>query len=97
MQMAQMRALETGRFLVRATNTGLTGIVTPEGEIMQQAPLFTTTTLTNTIIPMSGVTPYSKYGDSSVFTFLFCSVLVLYVRSRWFNVLSKRRCQDALP
>lgn len=67
MQMAQMRALETGRYLVRATNTGLTGFVMPNGKISARAPLFTTTTLTSTIIPMSGLTPYARWGDQVVF------------------------------
>ena len=67
MQMAQMRALETGRYLLRATNSGLTAIVTPDGKISKQAPLFTTTTLTGSILPMSGLTPYAKLGDRWVF------------------------------
>lgn len=66
MQMAQMRALETGRYLVRATNTGLTGFVGPDGRIRQQAPLFVTTTLTDDIVPMLGMTPYAKLGNQWV-------------------------------
>jgi apolipoprotein N-acyltransferase len=77
MQMAQMRALETGRYLVRATNTGLTGFVMPNGKISARAPLFTTTTLTSTIIPMAGLTPYARWGDQVVFSGL--SLLVSMV------------------
>jgi len=66
MQMARMRALETGRFLLRSTNTGMTGIVSPTGEIISQAPLFQDTVLTGTIIPMGGMTPYAKWGDKPV-------------------------------
>lgn len=78
MQMAQMRALETGRYLVRATNTGITGFIAPDGSIRKQAPSFTTTTLTDTIVPMGGVTPYSRIGDNLVFAALILLVLVLY-------------------
>jgi apolipoprotein N-acyltransferase len=78
MQMAQMRALETGRYLVRATNTGTTGFVAPDGSIIQQAPLFTTTTLTDSIVPMTGLTPYAKWGDETVFAGLIGLVLVLW-------------------
>jgi apolipoprotein N-acyltransferase len=66
MQMARMRAIETGRFLLRATNTGMTGIISPKGEIVNQAPLFQETTLTGTIVPMGGMTPYAKWGDKPV-------------------------------
>lgn len=70
MQMAQMRALESGRYLLRATNTGLTGFVGPDGRLFKQAPMFTTTTLTDKIVPMTGMTPYAHLGDKLVFLIL---------------------------
>lgn len=73
MQIAQLRALETGRFLLRATNTGITGIVNPKGELIKQAQPFTTTVLTGAITPMGGLTPYAKIGDK----FILYSLLVL--------------------
>ena len=84
MQLAQMRALETGRYLVRATNSGLTGFVLPNGQISKQAPLFETTTLTDTIVPMAGVTPYAKFGDKTVFAGLLVLVMIAFgvTRSR---------------
>lgn len=78
MQMAQMRALETGRYLIRATNTGVTGFIGPDGIIISRAPLFSTTTLTDTILPMGGVTPYAQVGDNAVFAGLCLLVMVLY-------------------
>ena len=77
MQMAQMRALETGRYLLRATNSGLTAIVTPDGKISKQAPLFTSTTLTGSILPMSGLTPYAKLGDRWVFAGLLSWLMLV--------------------
>ena len=82
MQMAQMRALETGRYLVRATNTGLTGFVQPNGKISKQAPLYTTTTLTDSIVPMSGLTPYARLGDKWVFASLCMLLVVVFAISR---------------
>ncbi|MGY6277802.1 apolipoprotein N-acyltransferase [Methylomonas sp. MgM2] len=83
MQMAQMRALETGRYMARATNTGLSGIVLPNGKIRHQAPLYTTTTLTGEIIPMTGLTPYARYGDRMIFIGLIVFVVtVLGLESR---------------
>ena len=66
MQMARMRALETGRFLLRSTNTGVTAIVSPQGGIVKQAPLFQQTALTGSFIPMGGMTPYAHWGDHPV-------------------------------
>jgi apolipoprotein N-acyltransferase len=77
MQMARMRAIETGRFLLRSTNTGMTGIVSPTGVIINQAPLFQETVLTGTITPMGGMTPYARFGDKPVIglmiILLFCA------------------------
>jgi apolipoprotein N-acyltransferase len=70
-QIARMRAMETGRYLLRATNTGLTGIVAPDGEIVGQAPLFKTTVLTGALTPMAGVTPYARLGDGVIIYALF--------------------------
>ncbi|MCQ8105653.1 apolipoprotein N-acyltransferase [Methylomonas sp. SURF-2] len=83
MQIAQMRALETGRYLLRATNTGLSGIVMPNGKISARAPLFTTTALTGTIIPMAGLTPYARWGDSAVFAGLFLLVGMVWRLSKF--------------
>lgn len=78
MQLARMRALETGRFLLRATNTGLTGIVGPDGKIKNRAPLFKAVALTGEISPMGGMTPYAKWGDTPIIS-LIASALSLIV------------------
>jgi apolipoprotein N-acyltransferase len=57
LQMAQMRALETGRPLLMATNNGITAIVNEQGYIVDQAPAFTATVLSGKIYPMTGRTP----------------------------------------
>jgi len=87
MQMAQMRALESGRYMVRATNTGLSGFIRPNGQISKQLPLFKTATLTDSIVPMGGVTPYALLGDRLVFLGLFL-LAALVVGIEW---LAKRR------
>ncbi len=63
MQMARTRAMETGRFLLRSTNTGITAIVSPKGAIINQIPPFKETVLTGMITPMGGMTPYAHLGD----------------------------------
>jgi apolipoprotein N-acyltransferase len=66
LQIAQMRALETGRFMLRATNTGLTAVIAPDGNISASAAPFTTTVLKANITPMGGMTPYARIGDRPI-------------------------------
>ena len=63
LQIARMRALETSRYMLRATNTGITAIIAPDGDIRQQLPQFETATLAGSIQPLRGVTPYARSGD----------------------------------
>jgi apolipoprotein N-acyltransferase len=66
MQMARARALETGRFLLRATNTGITAIVAPDGRIVAQAPQFEIHVLGGSAQAMVGTTPYVRTGNGAV-------------------------------
>ncbi|MGA0115809.1 MAG: apolipoprotein N-acyltransferase [Burkholderiales bacterium] len=63
LQIAQMRALETGRYMLRATNTGMTAVINPAGRVEAVAPEFTRTTLTHTVAGMRGATPYVRWGN----------------------------------
>lgn len=62
MQMAQMRALETQRYLVRGTNTGVTAIVAPNGTITEQLPQFVQATMIGQVESRSGYTPFMLIG-----------------------------------
>ena len=44
-EQAALRAIEDGRYLVRAANTGISGIVDPYGRVLERTPLFETATL----------------------------------------------------
>ncbi len=61
--MAAMRAVENGSYLVRAANTGISAVIAPSGEILDQTDLFTEAALVGTIRPRRGETPYTRYGD----------------------------------
>ena len=78
MQIARMRAIETGRYLVRATNTGVSGFVNPAGKIISQAPMFKISTLTSEIIPRGGVTPYNRLGDKPILYTLLLLVSLIF-------------------
>ena len=62
LEIAQMRALETGRYLLAATNTGITAIIGPNGRVLNQAPIFQSMTLTGTVYAMTGATPWVSFG-----------------------------------
>jgi apolipoprotein N-acyltransferase len=63
LQMARLRALEAGRYLLRASNTGVTAIISDRGRIVREAPLFARTALRGSVQPMAGSTPYVQFGN----------------------------------
>ncbi|MDN3561117.1 apolipoprotein N-acyltransferase [Vreelandella neptunia] len=63
LQMARLRALENGRYVVRATSNGITAIIDPNGRIVERAPQFETTTLTGEFYAMEGLTPFTRLGS----------------------------------
>lgn len=65
-QMARMRALELGRWLVRATNTGISALVTPRGAVGASAPRFESVALEVDLPPLQGRTPYARWRDRPV-------------------------------
>ena len=85
MQIAQMRALENGRWLLRATNNGVTGIVNPRGEITAALPQFEASVLRGEFEVMKGRTPFSKLGDIPVLFLLTVLLVLTAMRSRRTN------------
>jgi apolipoprotein N-acyltransferase len=63
LQIARIRALETGRMVLRATNTGLTAIVGADGAVRAMLPPFTRAALTGEVRAYTGSTPYARWGD----------------------------------
>lgn len=70
LQIARMRALEAGRYLLRSTNTGISAIIGPRGEIVARSPLLEVDVLKGEILPMQGDTPYSRVGNLGILTLL---------------------------
>jgi apolipoprotein N-acyltransferase len=66
LQISQARALETGRYMLRATNTGMTGIIDDRGNVLQVAPQFETAVVTGPIQGYTGATPYVRWGNLAV-------------------------------
>jgi apolipoprotein N-acyltransferase len=61
--MAAMRAIEQGRYLARAANTGISGIVDPYGRVLQRSAIFEQAGLVGSIGFLTGRTVYSRLGD----------------------------------
>lgn len=72
LQINRMRALEAGRWLARATNTGLTAIIDERGRIVAQGEPFVAEVVRGQVQPLTGATPYVRCGDS-------CTVVLLAV------------------
>ena len=86
LQMARMRALELGKPLIRATNTGISVFIDAQGKIIAQAPQFIATTLTQKIAPTTGKTPYAALGDKPLY-----GLALLFVLLRGLGVFIKRK------
>lgn len=69
-QMSQMRALETGRMMLRATNTGVTSIIGTDGRVLGQLPQHEEGVLTAEVRGYEGSTPYVRWGNVAVLTLL---------------------------
>jgi apolipoprotein N-acyltransferase len=61
-----MRALETGRPALRATNTGATAVISPQGVVLKELPPYTRGALEATVQGYAGLTPYIVCGNSLV-------------------------------
>ena len=82
-QMSQMRALETGRMMLRATNTGLTAIIDRTGHMIARLPPFTVGSLGGTLQGYAGSTPYAVWGNAPVLSvWALLAVAVVWIRFR---------------
>jgi apolipoprotein N-acyltransferase len=63
LQIARMRSLETGRPMIRATNTGVTAAIDADGSVIGQMPTYTAGALSVVVQGMTGLTPYARFGN----------------------------------
>ena len=81
-RLAQWRAIEIRRSLVRVTNTGVTTVINPKGEMLKALPTFSPGVLTAKVEIMSGETPYVRFGDWFAWIMLGASATILLWRWR---------------
>ncbi|UOD31306.1 apolipoprotein N-acyltransferase [Massilia violaceinigra] len=79
-QMSQMRSLETGRPMLRATNTGATVVIDGRGKIVNALPMYTHGSLAARVQGMGGMTPFIRMGN-----YLFLALAALAFGVAWFS------------
>ena len=67
---ARMRAIETGRYMLRSTNNGVTAVIDPSGRVRAELPQFEEGVLVAEFFPTSGTTPYVRFGNLGIFVVL---------------------------
>ncbi|MEL4255190.1 apolipoprotein N-acyltransferase [Shewanella xiamenensis] len=82
MEIAQMRAIELGRPLVRATNNGVTAVVDEHGNITASLPQFETGVLSATIPLVTGQTWFAKIGQTPLLLLCGAQLLVGFIRRK---------------
>jgi apolipoprotein N-acyltransferase len=79
-EMARVRAIEQGRYLVRAANTGISGIVDPYGRVTQRSELFQPAVFAADIRLLSDRTLYARIGNLFAYACVLVTVLPALAR-----------------
>ena len=85
LQFSRLRAMENGRWMMRAANTGISAFISPDGEVVSRAPQFEQAVLRGEIQPRKGQTPYQQWGDTPLWalSILVCLAIGWIRRDRW--------------
>ncbi len=81
LQIARMRALEVGRYSIRATNTGISAFIDQKGKVVESGAQFVPVVLTGNVQPYSGSTPYSSSGNWPI-----VGLSLLFVTGFWLRI-----------
>jgi len=75
LQIARTRVLETGRYMIRAANTGISAIIEPTGKVLARSGQYVEQTVNAKVYPMKGITPFILWGNYLVIliSFLICA------------------------
>jgi apolipoprotein N-acyltransferase len=83
--LAQLRAVEQRRWLVRATNSGVSAIVDPSGRLVARTGLLTRESLRSTVHLLDGETAYARLGDWPGWLALGVVALTSTSGAKWFS------------
>ncbi|MFQ5993936.1 MAG: apolipoprotein N-acyltransferase [Acidiferrobacterales bacterium] len=87
LQMARMRAMETARTVLRVSNTGLSAMISPRGDIEALAPQFVPMMLQVQAQPMQGATPYVRLGNWTIIATMAALIVIGWLREGGMLVL----------
>ena len=82
LRLSQLRSLETGLPALRATNTGITAVLGPDGKILAELPQFTQGVLKTNIQTYSGITPYVFWGNAPILSISCLFIIIGFIRQR---------------
>ena len=91
LSMAVFRAVENNRSMVRATSSGQTCAVNPDGRITAMASPFTESYINVNVPIVKGDTLYALYGDFLGFIFTFAAAIILLSRAVWCTIRKLKR------
>jgi apolipoprotein N-acyltransferase len=85
LRLAQSRAIETRRSLLRVTNTGVTSLVNAKGEVVKLLPMFTSAVMHTEVDVLNETTYYVQFGDwfAWLMTITTCALILFQVKRRW--------------
>ncbi len=82
---AQLRAIETGRWIVQASPTGRSAVINADGEIVERSVLGEQRVLQQRIVMRTGWTPYVRFNDAPMLVLSVGTLLICFVLSRLFR------------
>lgn len=85
LQISRMRAVETGRPLLRATTNGISAIIDHRGYVVKRSPQFETYVLSGEVQPRSGATWYVRWGNWPVVVLGFLVLGILWLRFKFYK------------
>ena len=80
LQISRMRSLETGRPMLRATNSGATAVIDAHGNVTASLPFYSSGVLSARVQGMEGMTPYIRFGN-----YLFLGLGALALAAAWIS------------
>lgn len=83
LQIAQMRVLETGRPMIRGTNTGVSAFIAADGRIIDRTEIFEEVVLLGEVQPTTGTTPFMLWGNWPIVIFISSLIAVCVLRGRY--------------
>jgi apolipoprotein N-acyltransferase len=82
LQISQMRSIETGRPMLRSTNSGATAVIDGRGKVVSVLPYYAQGTLAAQVQGMGGMTPFIRFGNYTVLVLAALALLLAAISGR---------------